>query len=376
MTKFFTLSLVLIGMGMAGAQTVTTITSTAINIDDDLIFDEAGNLYGSHFDGSSIFTKTTDGQEFEYVGGLNSSNGLAIHPDGSLLVCDVLEDVIYKVTGQDQKEIFNTDIPTPSNIIRIPGTDTFYVATFESKAIYKLAPDGSSQRALTSAWFNSPVGMCFDEEGNFYVANFNDKRIVKFLPDGTDEYFSRVPLGLYVGFIAYRKGFIYATAFGANKLYKIDMEGNAILWLGSTLGNTDGGRDVAKFNQPNGIRFSSTLDTLYISDYGSKRVRMITDLDQPASLNSTEIPDAFFLVGPNPVAHEGAVFFEIQKQADLKVSVTNLEGKDIGQLWQGVLAPGPHRFALPEGLKSGIYMVHLSENGVVLKSRKFLVAEQ
>ncbi|MEZ5059770.1 MAG: T9SS type A sorting domain-containing protein [Saprospiraceae bacterium] len=373
MTKFFTLSLVLFGMGMAGAQTVSTITSSAITIDDDIIFDKEGNLYGSHFNGSKIFTKTKDGQEFAYVDGLNTSNGLAFHPDGSLLVCDIMDDAIYKVTGRDQKEVFNTDIPTPSNIIQIPGTDSFYVATYNSQSVYKLAPDGSSQRAFTSGWFDGPVGMCFDEEGNFYVANFNDKRIVKFLPDGTDEYFSRVPLGQYLGFIAYRRGFIYATAFGANKLYKIDMEGNPILWLGSTLGNTDGGRDVAKFNQPNGLRFSSTLDTLYVSDYGSRRVRMITDLDQPASLGSSFIPEASFQVNPNPVSNQSFVFFEIERPAELEIAVNDLNGKNVGKIWRGNLLPGNHNFPLPEIIIPGTYIVQVSEKGQVLTSRKFLV---
>ena len=81
----------------ARAQTVVTLTTSASSIDDDIILDAEGNLYGSNYNGSAIFKRSPTGEESTFTGGLNTPNGLAFAADGNLIAVDNQGNRIYRV---------------------------------------------------------------------------------------------------------------------------------------------------------------------------------------------------------------------------------------------------------------------------------------
>ena len=360
----------------ARAQTVVTLTTSASSIDDDIILDAEGNLYGSNYNGSAIFKRSPTGEESTFTGGLNTPNGLAFAADGNLIAVDNQGNRIYRVFPDGTKEIFIAPIQGPSGILREYDSDTLIVTSYTTDKIWKIAPDSSVTEYLTHPEFNGPVGLCYDDEKNLYVANFNDRKIFKVTPDGEISLFAHPPLGQYIGFIAYANGYLYATAMNAHKIYRIDPDGNYSVWLGSTAGTADGDASSARFNQPNGIRASFTGDTLYVSDFGSKRVRMITDLNGTVATQNAERPDWQVTVAPNPARTHTRIAFVLPRAEQLRLEVIDEQGHPIGLLVpERHYSAGRHEYNWnTEGVAAGIYLLKLrSADGEIWTEKVILV---
>lgn len=364
-----------LGIFLLPAQTITTLTSTASKIDDDIIFDSAGNLFGSNYVGSRVYKRTPDGQESIFATGIVSPNGMAFNDDGTLVIADNTGNKIYKIFPDGSKQVLSTAITGPSGMLRMENSDTILVTAYPGTQIWKLAPDGSVSEFLNHPQFNGPVGLCYDDDHNLYVANFNDRKIFKVPPGGQPIFFAQPPLGQYIGFLAYTKGYIYATAMNAHKIYKIDSDGNYAVWLGSTMGTTDGNASTAKFNQPNGIRASVTGDTLYVSDFGSKRVRMITNLSGASGAGNALMPEWRLTVAPNPVFGTAQVDFALNEATTVSIGLFDAEGRLIRDLLTTTrLQQGQHRYALDcAGLPNGVYFLQMRSGEDRLLVRKIVI---
>jgi len=356
-----TILLVWAGLSMLHAQTVTTITTNASKIDDDIIFDSAGNLYGSNYVGSTVYKRTPDGVETVFTNGIGSPNGMAFNDDGTIVLAANTGNKLYKIFPDGSKIILIPSISGPSGMLRMPNSDTILVTTYIQHKIWKLAPDGTLIDYLSHPQFNGPVGLCYDDAGNLYVANFSDRKIFKVTPNGEISFLTQPPLGQNIGFLAHSHGFLYATAFNAHKIYKIDLNGNYNVWLGSTLGTTDGNAAVAKFNQPNGIRPSSTGDTLYVSDFGSKKVRMITDLNGTSNSSDLVAPEWNLQVSPNPVVQNALVTFELRDPTLISLSLYDIQGHLVQMILpERELSAGKHQYQLQNNdLQAATYYLHI-----------------
>lgn len=354
------------GLCTMQAQTVTTITTSAIKIDDDLIFDKEGNLYGSNYVGASVYKRTPDGQESIFTSGVGSPNGMAFMNDSTIILADNTGNKLFKVHLDGSKEVLINSIDGPSGMLRMWNSDTILVTSYIVHEIWKLAPDGTLHDFLSHPQFNGPVGLCYDPDGNLYVANFTDRKIFKVTPDGQISFLAQPPLGQNIGFLAYAHGYLYATAFNAHKIYRIDLEGNYHVWLGSNLGSVDGDASVAKFNRPNGIRASITGDTLYVSDFGSKRVRMITNLDGTSATKNMDSPVRGLSISPNPVRQKAWIDLELSTQTYIRMSLYDNNGMLVQRILPGQnVAAGHHRLEFSgEALSTGFYFLHLqTEDG-------------
>ncbi|MBL7783433.1 MAG: NHL repeat-containing protein [Saprospiraceae bacterium] len=343
------------------AQTTSTFTGSNTTIDDDIIFDAAGNFYGSSYDSSKVFKITPDGQESIFVSGLGSPNGMAFYDDGSMVLADNTGNKIYKVSPDGTKQVLVSSVSGPSGILRIPGTDTMLVTSYTTHVIWKLSVDGALTLYKSHPEFNGPVGMCYDENHNLYVANFNNRKIFKITPDGQVSFLTQPPLGQYIGFIAYRNGFIYATAMNAHRIYKIDLNGNYAVWMGSTVGSTDGDISVTQFFRPNGIRFSPSGDTLYVSEYGAKRVRMIVQLDGVSNTSPVLMPVWNLKATPNPSLHDIHITFDLPVSTQLILDLSDLQGNVQALILpEDTYAAGHYKFLLTRNnIAPGVYFLRM-----------------
>ncbi|MEZ4952951.1 MAG: T9SS type A sorting domain-containing protein [Saprospiraceae bacterium] len=354
------------------AQTVTTISPNS-GVTDDLVFDADGNLLGADYSGSAIYKVTLpDGTPSIFSDGYNTPNGLAFDSNGILYMADNIGNKIYKIFGDGSKEEF-VSLVNPSGLIFELDSDTLIATSYMGDRLVKIAPDGTM---ITWTAGNNlsggPVGLCYDEDGNLYVGNFDNRKITKILPDGSQQLLVQGPTSGPLGFIAYANGYIYGTLFSTHKIFRTDLEGNAQVILGSTNGTVDGDASMAKFSAPNGILASKTGDTLYVSDFNTSNIRMITNLDDITSSREASFTVLEFTASPNPFMDMVTASFELEMSTNASLELTDATGRLIQKIVdQENMTAGKHQFEIEAtDLPDGVYYLTLRlEKGQVLTQK-------
>lgn len=349
---FFSLFLTMLGLH-GSAQYVTTIVNDPLTqFRDALIFDARGNLYCADYPGSSVFKRTPGGTVSVFATGFDSPNGLAFNSHGELYVADNTGNHIYKL---DSNGLFldTINVTSPSGLIKSWDSDTIIFTTYLGNTIGKLAPDGMIVPWHGGGLLNGPVGLAYDTTGQLWAGNFTDRIVFQVHPD-TVTYWATVPgpaVGdSWLGFIAYARGSLWGTSYNGHKLYRIDLSqpDSVEYFAGGLRGNTDGHVSTSRFNYPNGIIGSTTGDTLYVSDYGSGRLRMITPGPTVGVLVAD--PIEVLSITPNPVrdacivqptgGFQSASLRLIDCLGDTLLSFDNVEGETyqmkIGDLPAGI----------------------------------------
>lgn len=370
-----TLLMLLLPM-LAFAQTVTTI-STNSGVTDDLLFDANGDLLGADYGGSAIYrVSLPDGASSIFADGFNTPNGLAFDHNGLLYMADNVGNKVYKIHPDGSSEVF-ASIYNPSGVIYYPLDSTLLVTSYLGDRIYKVTLDGDTSTFAMGGYLSgAPVGMDFDENGNLYVGNFDNTTIVKLTPTGEQDLITYGPAGgSYQGFIAYSNGYIYGTMYNRHKLFRTDLQGNYEIFLGSTAGSVDGDASVAKFKNPNGIVASPNGDTLYVSDYGTSNIRMITNLEGIPSSSSESSTAMQFSISPNPVAATAMALFELPHPAAASLVVYDQKGAIVAELLDCPSLPaGQHEVEVPAAAwPTGVYHVVLRlDDGQQVLTRKLV----
>jgi sugar lactone lactonase YvrE len=300
--KLLFLILLLSNLSSRGQQVTTIFNSNNMQIDDAIIQDKFGNIYGSHYMGSRVYKITPSGVVSIFKSGLNTPNGLALDSKNNLYIVDNIGNKIYKLDSTGN-QLFSASVSSPSGIIKSIDSDTMIITQYTGHAVRKLAPDGVvlSQPMHYGFPLNGPVGLCYSSDSTLYVGSYGDRKIYKFFND-TIEYVAQIPgnSSVNLGFITYAKGLIYGTSFFGNRIYEINPNyiDSVNLFSGSNQGNIDGQINSAKFNGPNGIFASKGGDSLLISDFNTGNIRMISGLvTKIESFNQYEIQNSIY---PNP----------------------------------------------------------------------------
>lgn len=304
-----------------GQTTVSTaVDSTDFPFSDDLIFDSSGNLYCADYSGDAVYKRTPSGTLTEFASGFNTPNGLAFDSFGNLFVCDNVGDAIYKLDGTGAF-LDTFTVTYPSGIIKDMASDTMIFTTYGAQShLKKLAPNGTVVDFHSGAPLNGPVGLAYCQ-GELYVANFSNRMIYQVEPDSLI-FIAQLPGSGSLGFLSTLGNSLVATAFTGHKIYTVNVSnGSVVHYAGSSAGSVDGPIETAKFITPNGIVLNSTQDTMYISEYNSKNLRMITGFT--AGVEEV-IPNVKITVFPNPAKEvlyiDGAV-------APFSVRITNANGE-------------------------------------------------
>ena len=146
----------------------------------------------------------------------------------------------------------------------------------------------------------------------------------------------------------------------------MDLDGNGTIILGSTAGTVDGDASTAKFNGPNGIVATPSQDTLFVSDYNTRALRMITGLEDGTTSASTALAASLhWSLSPNPATDTSTLRFELQKSSSVSIQVFDQQGQLLLQVLdrQNLLA-GPHQVHIPMAkLPKGSYTIQLSVDG-------------
>jgi len=332
MRKFITVLLVWMYASVSFSQTVSTLIGPDMGINDAILFDSQGNLFGSDHEGYDVFKYTPSGELITLATFAHHPNGMAIDSDDNIYVSTPPGNKIFRIEPDGTIEQYGPDVPNPNGIIFEFDSDTLIVTSYAFNTLSKLAPDGNLSVWIDDDQLDGPLGLTYDDNNVLYVSNFNDGKIFKVV--GNDlEYFATIP-GDYVGssyfstgYILWLDGFVYATGFAKNKIYRVDQEGTVEDFAGSGIpGLLDGGALNARFFYPNGITKSMYGDTLFISDYETHAVRIITDFTTAIDHDIRGVKENIEKCYPNPA--NTFLNFPVPENAEY-AKIVDVYGRDI-----------------------------------------------
>jgi len=185
-----------------------------------------------------------------------------------------------------------------------------YLSLVFGGRIKKVAADGA-QSVYAQIPDNWLLGMTFDQAGNLVVCGASG--IWKVAPNGSVSMFATVPGHNFLNDVAYdHHGNLFVTDSNAYCIWKIDPQGNAVLWSADPL--LQGASSIFPFPLgPNGIRFDDSAHTLYVLNTSAGRVvRFNVNRDGTASAGSVVVSSSTLF---------GADGMDIDPQGDLYIAV-------------------------------------------------------
>lgn len=351
------------------AQNVTTISDGFL--EDGMAIDSDGNLYVAHFSGDKVFKITPAGDVSPFITGLNTPNGIAFDSNDNLFVCDWQANTIFKydINGT-LLDSYGTS-GNPSGIIKSFDSDDMIFSHYTSSAISQLNTDGTITPFSNDPSLNGPVGMAYDENGVLYVGNYNNRIIYRVLANESLEYIAQLPGAGQLpnlGFMTYSNGMLYGTILSAHKIYAINPNGtdDFSVFAGSTAGSMDGDISVATFNMPNGLIFNEAGDVLYVAEFGSKNLRVISNVISPVF--ETEKQALALDIAPNPAKHSLQIKANLPENTRYELKVYTASGQEM--LYFSGVSVGP-RFEKTLDISQwtkGSYIIQvISENQSISK---------
>lgn len=233
-----------------------------------------------------------------------SPQGIAAGPDGSLLVTDCYNKVIWKVTGDTwtvyagkmgseglygeplggygDGSLAEMRMDSPWDIepylkgYAVTDRGNHAVRYIDSRGSRTLAGKGAQgyeDNRGGRALFSGPTGLAADGGGNLYIADTGNNVIRRLGPDGmVDTYLRGLsgPTGL-----CWHEGALYVADTGNHRVLKV--ENGTVVWsAGGEQGQADGSLEQARFSSPTYLTAAGD-GTIYVSDAGNGAVRGIRD---------------------------------------------------------------------------------------------------
>ena len=109
------------------------------------------------------------------------------------------------------------NVPSPTGVTT-DSNGNLYVAAFSDNIIYKITPDNKRQIFIKSDLIQGPISLASDNIGNLYVSNYSSNNVVKITPQGTASVIvTKVdkPYGLHV-----EGNMLFITCQGSNSILR------------------------------------------------------------------------------------------------------------------------------------------------------------
>lgn len=290
------------------AQIVETLDTSVPKSCDDMFVDQDGVIYtgkGGLSNKTNLGRIMPDGSCSDVAEGMKGPISIVKAPNGLFYVTNYDDNSIksYDPTTEEVLTVA-TGLDGPSGIA-IDANGIIYATNwggwpnYNGHQIHRLMPDGTFDVFIDSPLFSRLQGIAIDDEGWLYVANTQNGRVFKINTE-TAEMDILVTMGENVVNMEYREGYIYMASIQSNRIFRMNLEGEWSTFAGTGIaGGNDGPVETATFNNPIGVGFSPTKDTLYVADAPS-RIRRIIFSDPISSVQSSLFNTGEIEAYPNP----------------------------------------------------------------------------
>lgn len=255
--------------------------------------------------------------------------GMAVMPDGALLVADSYHKILWRVSGGGRTVFagggevkdpygqpmggYNDAAPTQS-LFQTPwavapfldgwavsdtGNGVLRLVTADAVRTINAAP---LEEALPSndygVTYTYPTGLAADEEGNLYAADTHEGKILKITPDGGASTFAsglNDPMG-----ICWKDGALYAAEAGASQIVRIENGTTSVVAGSGEAGLRDGAAAEAMFYEPQAVAVDDG-GAVYVADTGNSAIRQIKN----GVVNTLVIRDPSDLEDMYPISPTG-----------------------------------------------------------------------
>lgn len=361
------------------AQNVSTFFSdSSRDVDDSMIFNSNGDLFGSNFNGDTVYKINGGASATPFVTGLSNPNGLALDADENLFVC---EYSAQKINKYDSSGSFIESYPIggfPSGLLRSFDGAAMIFTNVSNNSVNRLSSNGNISVLFQGSPLNAPVGLAYDDLGNLYVGNFVGHEIYK-IENGSATYVATVPNGgatggnAALGFITFANGKLYGTNFGGHQIYTINQNAvdDVTLFAGGAEGNDDGPVGSATFSFPNGIVFNQLQNALYVSEFsGVGNIRKIDGI--PLGVTDFDL-EVDLVVSPNPSSDFINISFSEGTKTSVKeISIYDTTGRKI-RTYQEIEFEGSGIQLDISNLHQGLYIVKVINEAGSQASKSIIV---
>jgi|GEM_PF-4247351 len=338
------------------AQKVSTFVQSYSDIDESLFQSSNGILYGTGYLSGSLYIFNTEGVT-PVLNSLDHPSEMAELSSGAIAIAESQGNRISLYDpSTSSHQILTNDILNPAGLINLLDSDTLLVSSTSTNDIYKVFPNGDTSLYLSNYILDTPVSFVWDDFNNLYIANYASGVIAKKTSENIVTEFCILPT-TSLGHIIKIGNYIYATGVFDHRIYQVNIAtGVWDLFAGSTKGMIDGDISAAKFDTPNGIVASQTGDSLYISEYNTQSVRLISGISMATGIDllNERVSSSSITVWPSPIrrtfsielqGYNGSIFPELytamgtkmEVEVDIQQSSQNTyHGSIIGSLTTGV----------------------------------------
>ena len=291
----------------------------------------------------------------DFAGG--SLSGI-VADGNSVLVSDVFNKVVWRITGSDvEQAVGQIGVPglngepigkyddgtldtalfmepwamTPFlDGYAITDTKAHVVRYFDDRGVFTAVGSGTAgfrNGTGTGATFNTPTGLATGPDGEVYIADTGNGAIRMMTEKGEVSIWASglsSPTGL-----CWHEGALYVAETGAHRILRIDGTTRAATVVaGSQEGYRDGSAAKACFCNPQGVAVGDD-GTVYVSDTDNHAVRQIKDGVVTTLAVSRETPAA--PVQPRGILVQGSTLLvtDLMAQTVLKLDLTPVRYADI-----------------------------------------------
>lgn len=245
--------------------------------------DGNGNLFVNEYgtatsdisgSGNRIFKVDSNGEYTVFLDNVKGPVGGAFHKNGAFY--------FHNNSSYTQSELMCYKDGKLEKIAEIPGfaadlliedsTGDIIITNYTKPTLYKIDSMGKLKELITDERLKGCTGIAKGADQTIFISNFSTGKIYKINDDKIVE-FASVPIeypGYVVGYIAYFDDTLYASGYGASRIYSVSMNGEVSVFAGSgKREDVDGDDKNSGFFVPNGIEIDKKKRRLYISQNGN-----------------------------------------------------------------------------------------------------------
>ena len=319
----------------ANAQIVETMNTTEPTSCDDLFVDKSGIIYtgkGGLSNKTDLGKIMPDGTTTSVAQGMKGPISIVEAPNGLLYVTNYDDNSIKSYDPTNETVItVATGLDGPAGIT-VDSAGVIYASNwggapaYNGHQIHRLMPDGTLEVFKDSPLFSRLQGIAIDDEGWLYTANTQNGRIFK-INTTTGAMETLVTLGKNVVNMEFHEGHFYMASIQSNKIFKMGLDGSWSTFAGTGVsGGQDGPAESATFNNPIGVGFSPTGDTLYVSD-SPQRIRRIIIDEVSSTLPFPDLSGLNISVFPNPSPDRFEIELDNQPITGAEYQVVDVMGR-------------------------------------------------